>query len=200
MVLRKLLVTGFSFFAAATLAGPAAHAQASRLLPATLHNQEMAPAEPPAQKPLLSPPAVASLTLEGQTLQIKYNSPSMRGRTIFGGLVPYGQVWRTGANPATTLITPIPLHIGNVLVPAGTYTLYTLPAQKHWMLIISKQTGQWGTEYHAERDLGRVKMDQDKIDTPQEVMSLSFDHVEKNSAVLHIRWEKTDESVKFTTP
>ena len=200
MEVPKLLLQALSVAAMTTLIHAAAPAQASRILPAAMHNQESAPAEPPAQKPLLSPPAVASLTLEGQTLQIKYNSPSMRGRTIYGGLVPYGQVWRTGANPATTLITPIPLHIGNLLVPAGTYTMYTLPEKNHWMLIISKQTKQWGTEYHPEQDLGRVKMDQDKIDTPQELMSISFDHVGKDSATMHIRWEKTDESVKFTTP
>ena len=200
MALPKIVLRGLFVPVLAVLACTAAGAQASRILPATLHNQEMAPAEPPTKKPLLSPPAVASLTLEGQTIQIKYNSPSRRGRTIYGGLVPYGQVWRTGANPATTLITPIPLHIGNLLVPAGTYTMYTLPEKNHWMLIINKQTKQWGTEYHQEQDLGRVKMDQDKIETPQEVMSISFDHVGKDSATMHIRWEKTDESVKFSTP
>lgn len=194
MALRKLLLAGFTL----TLAG-------AILVPATLQAQSSEPtgravAEPPAQKPLLSPPQVASLTLHGQTLQVKYNSPSMRGRVIYGNIVPYGKVWRTGANPATTLITPISLHIGNLLVPAGTYTMYTLPGEDHWDLIINRQTGQWGTEYHQDRDLGRVKMDQDSISTPQEVMSISFDHVEKDSAVMHIRWEKKDESVKISTP
>lgn len=197
---RKLLVSGFTFLLAGTIASFGAHGQSGGMVPSQIHAQVTAPAEPPAQKPLLSPPAVASLTLEGQTVQIKYNSPSMRGREIYGGLVPYGKVWRTGANPATTLITPISLHIGNLLVPAGTYTMYTLPEKSHWMLIINKHNKQWGTEYYDKEDLGRVKMDQDKIETPQEVMSISFDHVEKNSAVMHIRWAKTDESVKVSTP
>ncbi len=185
---------------AGTLAGTGAIAQMRGAIPPNVHAQERAVAEPPVQKPLESPAQVASVTLEGQTVQVMYNSPSMRGRDIYGGLVPYGKVWRTGANPATTLVTPVSLHIGNLLVPAGTYTMYTLPEKDHWMLIINKHTKQWGTEYYPAEDLGRVKMDQDGIDTPQEMMSISFDHVEKDSAKMHIRWAKTDESVKISTP
>jgi hypothetical protein len=151
-------------------------------------------------KPLLSPPAVATVSLEGQNITIKYNTPSMRGRVIFGGLVPYGKVWRTGANPATTLVTPIPLHIGRLLVPAGTYTLYTLPAKDKWMLIVNKHTGQWGTEYYPNEDLGRVELKSHTLDSPQEVMSISFDDIKPASAELHIRWDTLDEHVKVSTP
>ena len=80
----------------------------------------------------------------------------MRGRKIMGGLVPYGKVWRTGANPATTLITKANLKIGTLDVPAGTYTIYTLPNEDQWLLIVNKQTGQWGTVYHEDQDLGRT--------------------------------------------
>jgi hypothetical protein len=149
---------------------------------------------------LPSPPATANVTLGGQTLTIHYNTPHMRGRVIFGGLVPYDQVWRTGANPATTLITPVSLHIGTLLVPAGTYTIYTLPSKDKWLLIISKQTGQWGTEYHPEQDLGRVELKSHTLASPQEVMSLSFDDIKRESAEFHIRWATTDESVKVSTP
>ena len=109
-------------------------------------------------KKLPSPPATANVTFAGKTVTIEYNKPSMRGRQIMGGLVPYGQVWRTGANPATSLMTPVPLHVGNLLVPAGNYTVYSVPSQDpdKWMLIINKQTGQWGTEYNQAQDLGRV--------------------------------------------
>ncbi len=151
-------------------------------------------------KPLPSPAAVASVTLAGSNVTINYNSPSMRGREIFGGLVPYGKVWRTGANPATTLITPVDLHIGRLLVPAGTYTIYTLPSKDHWMLIINKHTKQWGTEYYPAEDLGRVELKHHTLDTPQEVMSISFDDIKHDSAELHIRWATEDESVKVTTP
>ena len=152
-------------------------------------------------KTLPSPPATATVSLNGQNLTIKYNTPSLRGRHVGGPeIVPYNQIWRTGANPATTLVTPIPLHIGNVLVPAGTYTIYTLPTASKWMLIINQQTGQWGTEYHQEQDLGRVEMKAHTLPSPQEVMSISFDAIKKDSAELHIRWDTVDESVKVSTP
>ena len=163
-------------------------------------NAQMEGMGTPAGGKMPSPPATATVTLEGQTLTVKYNSPHMRERRIFGGLVPYGQVWRTGANPATTLITPVSLHIGNLLVPAGTYTVYTLPSAEKWMLIINKQTGQWGTEYDQKQDLGRVEMKHHTLASPQEVMSLSFDEIKKDSAEFHVRWDTTDESVKISTP
>ena len=152
-------------------------------------------------KPMPSPPATASVTLAGQTLTIQYNSPSLRGRHVGGSqIVPYGQIWRTGANPATTLVTPVPLHVGALLVPAGTYTIYTLPNPGKWMLIVNKQTGQWGTVYNMDQDLGRVEMKHHTLASPQELMSISFDDIKKDSAELHIRWDTTDESIKITTP
>jgi hypothetical protein len=104
-----------------------------------------------ASKTLPSPVATASVNVGGKELTIRYNAPSMRGRKIMGGLVPFGQVWRTGANPATTFITAAHLKIGTLDVPAGTYTLYTLPAADSWMLIINKQTGQSGLTYDQLR-------------------------------------------------
>ena len=154
-----------------------------------------------AQEPLPSPPATASVTLQGQTLTVKYNSPHLRGRHLGGPeIVPYDQVWRTGANPATTFITPVSLHVGSLLVPAGTYTIYTLPHPGKWMLIVNKQTGQWGTVYNQDQDLGRVKMEEKTLKSPQEIMSISFDDIKKDSAEMHIRWDTTDEYVKISTP
>ena len=151
-----------------------------------------------AQKPIASPAATAETTLAGKTVTIKYNSPAMRGRQIMGGLVPYGQVWRTGANPATTLVTATDLKIGTLDVPAGTYTIYSLPAAPGtpWQLIINKQTGQWGTEYHQEQDLGRTPLHFDKLAAPQESMSISFEKTTAHSTELHVKWETTDEWVK----
>ncbi|WP_103935213.1 DUF2911 domain-containing protein [Bryocella elongata] len=156
----------------------------------------------PAQgngKPPLSPPAEARVMLEGKTLAIKYSAPSMRGRVIMGGLVPYGQVWRTGANEATSLVTELPLKIGDLSVPAGSYTLYTMPAApgKPWQLIVNKQTGQWGTVYKQDMDLGRTPLKHDEISAPQELMSISFEKTGKHSTELHIKWEKADEWVKI---
>jgi Protein of unknown function (DUF2911) len=151
--------------------------------------------------PLPSPAATATVSLAGSNITINYNTPHLRGRHLGGSeIVPWNQVWRTGANPATTLITPVPLHIGTLLVPAGTYTVYTLPTATKWMLIINKQTGQWGTEYHQEQDLGRVELKSKTLPSSQEIMSISFDDIKKDSAELHIRWETTDEHVKVSTP
>lgn len=143
-------------------------------------------------KPMPSPPAKATVQLNGKQISISYNTPSMRGRKIFGGLVPYDKVWRTGANPATTLKTDANLKIGTATVPAGTYTLYTLPSPDTWKLIVNKQTGQWGTEYHQDRDLARVDMKKASLPSPQEKMSISFENTHGNTTQLHVRWDTTD--------
>ena len=123
-----------------------------------------------------SPPAQAEVTLNGKAVTIHYNSPRMRGRKIMGELVPYGKVWRTGANPATSFVTDADLMIGDLHVPAGKYTLYTLPAAPGtpWQLIINKQTGQWGTEYNQGQDLGRTPMQHSTLSSPQENMSIQL--------------------------
>ena len=162
-------------------------------LPALAQMQMDQPGAPPA-----SPPATASVTLNGKAVTIKYNSPSRRGRKIMGGVVPYGEVWRTGANPATTLITATDLKIGTLTVPAGTYTLYTLPSATTWQLIINKQTGQWGTEYSQQMDLGRTPMTHKTLPAPQEVMSISFENTKGASTELHVKWDTTDEYVPVT--
>lgn len=144
------------------------------------------------KKPMLSPPAKASVELSGKQITIDYNTPFMRGRKIFGGLVPYGKVWRTGANPATTLKTEANLKIGTATVPAGIYTLYTLPSETTWKLIINKQTGQWGTVYHQSQDLARVAMHKDTVPHQQEKMSISFEKTNGNRTQLHVRWATTD--------
>src|SRR5881628_4156162 len=96
-----------------------------------------------ASKP--SPAAKASCTLaDGKTITVDYSSPRAKGRKIFGGLVPYGEVWRTGANDATTFVTTTNLSVEGKDIPAGSYTIFTIPAQDKWTLIISKHTGEWG--------------------------------------------------------
>ena len=148
-------------------------------------------------KPLASPAATAETRLNGKAVATHYNAPSVRCRKVMGGVVPYGQVWRTGANPATSFTTETDLMIGNLPVPAGSYTLYTLPAAPGtpWMFIVNKETGQWGTEYHQAQDLGRVPMHEGQPGSPQEVMSLSFEKTAGTSTQLHVKWERTDEWV-----
>lgn len=149
-----------------------------------------------AQMP--SPAETATATLNGKTITVKYGAPSMRGRKIMGELVPYDKVWRTGANDATTFDTAANLKIGNTSVPAGSYTLYTLPGASQWMLIVNKQTGQWGTKYDQSQDLARIPMKSAKLSSPQERMSISFENTHGNSTELHVKWENTDESVTIT--
>jgi hypothetical protein len=149
-----------------------------------------APAKP-------SPPATATVSLNGKTITIKYSAPSMRGRKIMGELVPYGKVWRTGANEATSFVTDANLKVGTLSVPAGSYTLFTLPNATQWLLIVNKQTGQWGLTYDETKDLGRTPMKANTLSSPQEKMSISFENTSGNSTVLHIRWENTDQSVQI---
>ena len=159
------------------------------------------PAKPSAApaKPMLSPAAMTDVSLDGAKITIHYNSPAMRGRVIMGGLVPYDKVWRTGANPATSFVTTGNLKIGTLTVPAGSYTLFTLPAAPGtpWLLIVSKKTGEWGIPYPEGNDLGRTPMHYAKLSAPQESMTISFENTKKHSTELHIKWETTDESVKI---
>src|SRR6201993_2122064 len=147
------------------------------------------------KKPV-SPKSQASVTFaDGKTVTIEYSQPSMRGRKIFGGLVPYDQVWRTGANAATSLKTDVDLSIGGTAVPAGSYTLYTIPGVNSWQLIINKQTGQRGTKYDHGQDLARIPMKVTQRPSGLEIFPISFDKTGGDSAVLKLEWENTIASV-----
>ncbi len=116
----------------------------------------------------LSPRDTVRAEIAGAHLLVDYSRPGARGRTIFGGLVPWGQVWRTGADAATQLVTDRDLEIGGVAVPAGTYTLWTIPAQAGWKLVINKQHGQWGTQYDPAQDLARIDLPTAHLGQPVE--------------------------------
>jgi hypothetical protein len=106
----------------------------------------------------LSPRDTAEATLSGARIAIDYGRPLKRGRTVLGQVVPLDSVWRTGANAATILRTDRDLVIGGTPVPAGSYSLFTLPTREGWKLIVNRQTGQWGTEYRPEQDLARIDL------------------------------------------
>ena len=146
-----------------------------------------------------SPPGTAQFTFaDGKKITIDYSRPSVKGRKIYGGLVPYGQVWRTGANEATTFVTEKDIEVGGTQVPQGSYTLYTLPTQAGWKLIINKQTGQWGTEYDQSQDLARIDAKPQPLSRPVEQFTISFDPASGEATTLGLDWENTRVAVPIT--
>jgi hypothetical protein len=129
-----------------------------------------------------------------------YSRPSVRGRTVWGGaLVPYGQIWRTGANAATSFRTTADLMVGGTRVPAGSYTLFTLPTADRAELVISKQTGQWGTEYKPEMDLARVPLTMTALASPVEQFTIAVEPT-GTGASLVLRWGDRQYSVPVQLP
>lgn len=145
-----------------------------------------------------SPHETTSRVVNGDRITITYGRPYMKGRQIWGGLVPFGKVWRTGADEATTLITQKPIEIGGTTVPAGAYTLFTLPNEDgSAKLIINKEIGQWGIgpgSYDEKQDVARVDMKKETLDTPVEEFTMTV----TRDGQLKMSWDKTQYSVSFT--
>src|ERR1700756_1298018 len=152
-----------------------------------------------AAKPRPSPPASAQCKFsDGKSIKVDYSSPRVKGRKIFGELVPYGQVWRTGANEATTFVTDTNLSMSGKDVPAGKYTIFTIPNQDKWTLIISKKTGEWGIPYPgADSDLTRVDMKVAPTSGAVEDFTIAFDKGGKG-CTLRMEWENTRASVDIS--
>ncbi len=155
-------------------------------------------------KPRVSPTQTVKAQIDGADVSITYGAPytkdpkSGQPRKIWGGLVPYGQVWRTGANEATTLTTSKALQFGGLNVPAGTYTVFTQPEESGGKLIINKQTGQWGTKYDASKDLGRADLTKKDLSSPVDQFTIVVEKNPDGGGVIHLRWEKTEFSAAFT--
>ena len=145
----------------------------------------------------LSPPDSVRASVGGTALSVRYSRPSMRGRVIFGNVVPWNRVWRTGANQATILETSADLTVAGTTVPAGKYSLWTIPSQSGWKLIVNKNTGQWGTEYDARHDLARVDMKVEPLPQPVEQFTIAIEPKGKRG-VLKLEWEKTRASIPFS--
>jgi hypothetical protein len=150
-----------------------------------------------------SPPAQASVTINAKKIAIDYSAPSVHGRDIFGprGLIsrdPTYPVWRAGANSATALHTDADLDINGLKVPRGDYTLWVLLDPNQWKLVVNKQTGQWGLEYHQDRDLGRVPMTMSKPAKPVETFKITLANSGGNQGKLQMEWENHVASVPFT--
>jgi hypothetical protein len=152
----------------------------------------------------LSPAAIAGCKFsDGKTIKIAYSSPRAKGREIFGmasekALVPYGEVWRTGADEATTFVADATVTVGGKSVPAGSYTVFTVPNADKWTLIINKKTGEWGAPYKYESDeLDRVDMRVSKTSAPVENLTIAFDQG-GSKCTLNVEWENTRASVDIT--
>ena len=140
-----------------------------------------------------SPPASAQFTFpDGKTLKIDYSSPRMKGRKVEGGLEPYGQVWRVGANEATTFVTDSDLVVGDKEVPAGSYTLDAIPDPGKWTLILSKKTGIWGIPYPGEQyDFARTSMEVQKLHgDPLEDFTISLEKA-GDGCSMNFDWDVT---------
>lgn len=144
-----------------------------------------------------SPHVRSDWTVDGAKISVEYGRPSLKGRSVGKDVAPFGKEWRTGADEATTLVTDKALTFGTLEVPAGTYTLYTLPGENEWQLIVSKKTGQWGIPYPAGQDLGRVPMKVDNAATPAEQLTISIDDTQQGGA-LKIAWGTTVATAPFT--
>jgi hypothetical protein len=150
------------------------------------------------QKTRPSPSASASCSFsDGKTIKTDYSSPRAKGRKIYGGLVPYGEVWRLGANDATTLVTDANLTTGGKDIPAGSYTLFAIPGQDKWTLVVSKKIGEWGIPYPEGEDFARVDMKASSLPSMLENFTISYEQ-KGGSCVLNADWENTRASVEFS--
>ncbi len=169
---------------------------------ATLASAQTSMPKDKSQRP--SPAASAECKFsDGKTIKTDYSSPRAKGRKVFGStsdkaVVPYGEVWRTGANDATTFVTDTSVNIGGKSIPAGSYTLFSVPDSSKWMLIVSKKTGEWGIPYKYESDeLGRFDMQVAKTTSPVENFTISYDPG-GSKCTMHLEWENTRASIDIS--
>ena len=152
-------------------------------------------------KPRVSPHETVTADIDGNTVTIVYGRPYTKDpktgapRKIWGELVPFSKVWRTGADEATLLTTKEPLDIGGTTVPAGSYSLYTLPEASGAKLIVNKQTGQWGTKYDEKQDLARIEMKKETADKAVDQFTIAIEKNPAGGGTLKLTWENTQYSV-----
>jgi hypothetical protein len=145
-----------------------------------------------------SPPATASFDLGGTKITIDYSSPRLKGRHVGGEVAPFGQIWRVGANEATTFVTTGNITVGSTAVPAGSYTIFAVPEKDKWTLVISKKTGEWGTAYPGPSDdLARIPMKVSTLPSSVENFTISFEKTGMG-ANLNLDWDTTRASVAIS--
>ena len=158
----------------------------------------------PAQAPRVDFPAASpACTLKQRVgltdFEIVYSRPGIKGRTVFGGIVPWNQVWRTGANQATKINFNTPVKFNGTEVPAGTYALFTIPGEQEWTVILNKNASQWGSyQYDEKSDVVRFKVKPVMLAESIETFTIEFNHIRDESAVLNLVWDRTVVPIELT--
>ena len=171
----KTLLLAIAPLALALCVAPALSAQAAKKAPASPHD-------------------TVTASVGGKKVTITYGRPYMKGRKIYGGLVPFDKVWRTGADEATTFTTDGDLMLGSLHVPAGSYALFTIPGNEGWSVILNKVAKTWGAydyEKNKAQDLGQAKAKTEKIASPVEQLTIAIEPGDGKNATLSIAWETT---------
>jgi hypothetical protein len=148
---------------------------------------------------VLSPRDTARATIGGASILIDYSRPSMRGRRLFGGVVPYGEVWRAGADAATVLTSSRDLAAGETRIPAGVYTLWIIPTEQGDTLLINSQTGQWGTQHDPAKDLYRIPLRRSALGAPMERYTIRVEEAPQGGQI-HFEWETRRLTFPFRIP
>lgn len=181
--MKREIVTGILFAAAVVLI----------LFPdSSLMAQERS-----GDSPRVSPNAAVSQTIGTTVVEVTYGRPGMRDREIFGGLVPFGQVWRTGADESTAITFSEPVRFGGERVDAGTYSLYTVPGEREWTIILNR-TLSWGTRYDESADLLRVNATPERAPAMEQFM-IYFRNVESDRAEMVLHWNETRVPVRISS-
>ena len=156
------------------------------------------------EKPRVSPHETVSANIDGNDITVVYGRPytkdpkSGEKRKIWGGLVPYGQPWRLGADEATLFTTKEAIDLGGTKLPAGTYSLFMLPEEKgSSKLIVNKQTGQWGTKYDEKQDFARINLKMESADKPLDQLTISIEKTEAGGGILKMAWDEKEFWVPF---
>ena len=193
---RSLLIFGLPLVAALAILAYSSSGHFSTDF--AIHAKGSAPAQFGSYSRYTSPPAKSAITIAGKQISVDYYAPQMRGRKIFGGLVPYDVVWCTGANWATKITSGGDLEMGGLKLPKGSYSIWTIPNPDDWTLIINKQTGQFHLDYDPSVDFGRTKMQLKKLATPVEQFKIDLRADSGNKGTLALEWETTEASIPFT--
>jgi hypothetical protein len=146
----------------------------------------------------ISPHESVSAAVDGATIRIVYGRPSMRGRKVFGALVPFGRVWCPGADEATTLDASRPIRIGALDIPPGPHTIWMLPEERRWTLIVSEEPSGFHTQYSPSLDLGRAPLTLQTIEAPVEQLTFAIAKAPAGGGTISMTWEKTKVSTAFS--